>query len=198
MLGIDVGFSLIRRSSAVCRLDWDAHRIAWTICRFRAFPAEQESIIGAVAADKLLQAAAFDGPLQAGFEVIGRYRTAERVLTHFSLASRIGKPGQSNAPVGNQPERGSKRLCQGRPTPMPDWPGLTRGPDRRQGCCGGVSEQFSRFDVEGSRCRCCTARRSIGQILRTSFRSRHSGALARLPPARPRNHASAKRYNKPR
>jgi hypothetical protein len=37
--------------------------------------------------------------LQRGFEPIGRYRTAERMLTR-RLARRIGKPGASSAPVG--------------------------------------------------------------------------------------------------
>lgn len=44
-------------------------------------------------------AAAFDGPLRRGFQIIGRYRTAERMLTR-RLRPLIGKPGQSSAPVG--------------------------------------------------------------------------------------------------
>lgn len=44
-------------------------------------------------------AAAFDGPLRQGFDIIGRYRTAERMLTR-RLRPLIGKPGQSSAPVG--------------------------------------------------------------------------------------------------
>ena len=100
VLGIDVGFSPTKRSSAACCLEWDTQQITWTIRRFRALPVEQEATIAAVAADKLLEAAARDGPMRAGFEVIGRYRTAERMLTGFPLASRIGKPGQSSAPVG--------------------------------------------------------------------------------------------------
>lgn len=44
-------------------------------------------------------AAAFDGPIRRGFEIIGRYRTAERMLTR-RLRPLIGKPGQSSAPVG--------------------------------------------------------------------------------------------------
>ncbi len=46
-----------------------------------------------------LEAAAFDGPLRAGLDVVGRYRLAERMLTR-RLGRRIGKPGQANAPVG--------------------------------------------------------------------------------------------------
>jgi hypothetical protein len=65
VLGVDVGFSPSRRSSAVCRLEWDAQRISWTMQRFRALPAEQMATITAVAGQGQLQAAAFDGPLRA-------------------------------------------------------------------------------------------------------------------------------------
>lgn len=99
MLGVDVGFSATRASSAVCRLDWDAMRITWVTRRFRAVPAEREAAVVAVAGDARLAAAAFDGPLRAGLEVIGRYRVAERMLTR-RLQSKIGKPGQASAPVG--------------------------------------------------------------------------------------------------
>jgi hypothetical protein len=52
-----------------------------------------------VAGNVPLSAAAFDGPLRQGLDVIGRYRTAERMLTR-RLQPLIGKPGQSSAPVG--------------------------------------------------------------------------------------------------
>jgi hypothetical protein len=101
VLGVDVGFSAVRRSSAVCRLDWDEERITWIIRRFRALPAEQEETIKAVAGHRRLEAAAFDGPLRAGFDLIGRYRVADRMLTR-RLQPKIGKPGQTSAPVGKK------------------------------------------------------------------------------------------------
>jgi hypothetical protein len=101
VLGVDVGYSETASSSAVCRLDWDSARIGWTARRFRALPAEREDAIVAVAGGRRLEAAAFDGPLRPGFDVIGRYRTAERMLTR-RLGARIGKPGQSSAPVGKR------------------------------------------------------------------------------------------------
>lgn len=101
VLGVDVGFSAISRSSAVCRLDWNEHAVGWTIGRFRAIPAEQLRALCAVAGDRRLEAAAFDGPLCPGFPVIGAYRVAERMLTR-RLQPRIGKPGQSSAPVGKR------------------------------------------------------------------------------------------------
>ena len=87
-----MGFSEKKRSSAVCRLDW-------AIRRFRALPAEREYTIAAVAGSGRLEAAAFDGPLRTGFDVVGRYRLAERMLTR-RLGTKIGKPGQASAPVG--------------------------------------------------------------------------------------------------
>jgi hypothetical protein len=99
VLGVDVGFSPTRRSSAACRLDWDSREIAWTIKRFRALPGDRRDTIFEVAGNVTLEVAAFDGPLRSGLDVIGSYRTAERMLTK-RLSSQIGKPGQASAPVG--------------------------------------------------------------------------------------------------
>jgi hypothetical protein len=98
-LGVDVGFLPTRRSSAVCRLAWDEQSIARTIRRFRALPEECEATILAVAGPSRLEAAAFDGLLRAGFDVVGRYRLAKRMLTR-RLGKRIRKPGQASSPVG--------------------------------------------------------------------------------------------------
>jgi hypothetical protein len=104
VLGVDVGCSAVRRSSAVCRLDWDAASVPWRIGRFRALDRERVEVIGRVAGDAVLFAAAFDGPLRAGLDLIGRYRTPERLLTR-GLAPFIGKPGPSNTPVGRELNR---------------------------------------------------------------------------------------------
>ena len=100
VLGVDVGFSISRRSSAVCRLDWNATEIKLTIDRFRALEPERSAVLGAVA-DRQLIVAAFDGPLRSDLEVIGRYRLAEKLLTR-RLFPFIGKPGQASAPVGKE------------------------------------------------------------------------------------------------
>lgn len=99
VIGIDVGCSPARRSSAICRLEWSATTISWEIARFRAAEPERENAIATLAAGRPILAAAFDGPIRRGFEIIGRYRTAERMLTR-RLRPLIGKPGQSSAPVG--------------------------------------------------------------------------------------------------
>lgn len=101
VLGIDVGCSEKRRSSAVCRLEWNPDRVNWHIERFRAVSEDRRRAIDSVAADIPLAAAAFDGSLRRGFGIIGHYRTAERMLTR-RLQSKIGKPGQSSTPVGRR------------------------------------------------------------------------------------------------
>lgn len=98
VLGIDVGCSGERRSTGVCRLDWDANSVGWTIRRCRARPDERAAAIAAIA-DRPLLAVAIDGPLRRGLDEIGAYRRAERLLT-LGFGPRIGKPGQSNTPVG--------------------------------------------------------------------------------------------------
>jgi hypothetical protein len=101
VLGIDVGFSTTRRSSAVCRLDWDEKRAWWTTERYRALDQERRETIYRMGNGRALDAAAFDGPLRKGFDLIGQYRLAERMLTR-RLNVQIGKPGQSSSPVGKR------------------------------------------------------------------------------------------------
>ncbi len=99
VLGIDVGCSPTKRSSAVCLFSWDAYEIEWSIQRFRAQEPERSQTILEVAGQTPIVAAAFDGPLRRDFDIIGRYRIAEQMLTR-RLQPLIGKPGQSSAPVG--------------------------------------------------------------------------------------------------
>ncbi|MDX3806358.1 MAG: hypothetical protein QHC89_08120 [Bosea sp. (in: a-proteobacteria)] len=56
-------------------------------------------MIAQVAGGRQIITAAFDGPIRRSFDIIGRYRTAERMLTR-RLRPLIGKPGQSSAPIG--------------------------------------------------------------------------------------------------
>ena len=119
VLGIDVGWSKQRRSSAVCRLSWNQESITWKVCRFRANEDDRCKAIREVAGTVELLAVAIDGPLRQGFESIGRYRSAERILSRGELAKRIGKPGQSSSPNGrklntqaNLAARTVKRLCR--------------------------------------------------------------------------------------
>ena len=102
VLGIDVGWSEKKRSSAVCRLSWDDRQIQWEIDRFRATPSDRENTIRRVAGESELLAVAIDGPLRHGFDMIRRYRSAERLLSRGQLQKRIGKPGQSSSPNGKK------------------------------------------------------------------------------------------------
>jgi hypothetical protein len=99
VVGIDIGFSITRRSSAICLLAWDRHTIEWQIDRFRALPAERDQAISRATADRDVLAVAVDGPVRSGLDLIKCYRTAERMLTN-ALCVKIGKPGQSNSPMG--------------------------------------------------------------------------------------------------
>jgi len=100
VLGVDIGWSPDRPSSAVCRLDWNSDKVTWSIKRFRATEPERSDTLHHLA-DRALLVAAFDGPLRSDLQVIGRYRHAERMLTR-GLQNLIGKPGQSSAPVGKK------------------------------------------------------------------------------------------------
>src|SRR5215213_8229675 len=98
VLGIDIGWSPIRKTSTVCRLDWDDQNVTWAVERFRAAEPERAEQITRVAGTARLSAVAFDGPLRRGLDEIRHYRTAERMLTR-RLLPFIGKPVQSSAPV---------------------------------------------------------------------------------------------------
>jgi predicted nuclease with RNAse H fold len=97
-IGIDVGWSLGRRSSAICRLEWDTTTIRWIIARFRAIEPERSQVIASITGSAPILVAALDGPLRRGLDEIGHYRAAERMLT--KRLRLIGKPGQSSSPVG--------------------------------------------------------------------------------------------------
>ena len=99
VLGVDVGCSPTKKSGSVCRLDWTSDSLEWSFARFRAVEPERTESTVRVAGRNCLIAAAFDGPLRQGLDIIGRYRAAERMLTR-RLQPLIGKPGQSSAPVG--------------------------------------------------------------------------------------------------
>ncbi|MDE2517136.1 MAG: hypothetical protein KGL12_14000 [Rhodospirillales bacterium] len=112
VLGIDVGFSTTRASSALCRLDWTPTQVTWTLRRFRARPAERAAAIAALAGGRDLAAVALDGPLLPGLAAATQYRLAEKILTVRALAGRIGKPGQPSTPLGRQ-LNAAANLCAG-------------------------------------------------------------------------------------
>ncbi|WP_137152854.1 hypothetical protein [Devosia sp. FKR38] len=100
VLGVDIGWSLRQRSSAVCLLRWDAQTIDWTIARFTAQDDDRRQTLLATIADTPLLAAAFDGPLRGDLGLIDSYRAAERLLSVRPLREAIGKLAQSNSGNG--------------------------------------------------------------------------------------------------
>lgn len=101
VLGIDIGYSPKRRSSAAGRLTWDASDIDWVVARFRYQEPERRQTIIRTIGEHAIMAATFDGPLARGLTPIGVHRRAERMLTK-RLQPLAGKPGQSSAPVGKR------------------------------------------------------------------------------------------------
>lgn len=100
VLGIDVGWSLKQRSSAICRLDWDGASLRWTLRRFTGHAEMRVRAVAEVVGAHRLLAAALDGPLRGDLAVIDRYRVAERALSHPAITTRISQPGSSRSPVG--------------------------------------------------------------------------------------------------
>ena len=102
VLGIDVGWSKKRKSSAVCRFFWSRKEVKWEIQRFRAIDSDREETIKRVVENRMLLAAAIDGPLRPEFDEVDSYRGAERLLSRGELRKRVGKPGQSSSPNGKK------------------------------------------------------------------------------------------------
>jgi hypothetical protein len=63
VLGIDVGWSLKNKSSAVCLLEWAHGKVFWHIERFRAVEAEYLPLLRKLTMEKHPLSAVFDGPL---------------------------------------------------------------------------------------------------------------------------------------
>lgn len=111
VLGLDVGWSTARRSSAACLLSWDQERVDARIVRFTADPDSYRPALVALVGGRRLEAAAFDGPLRGDLAEIGLYRLAEKIMT-VGLARHIGKPGQTNSPNGRLLNRAASRYAR--------------------------------------------------------------------------------------
>jgi hypothetical protein len=77
VLGIDVGYSMTRRSFAECLLTWNRWSVRISMARFKAVDKDRTSTIARTIDGRPLIFAAFDGPLRRGFDIIGQYRVAE-------------------------------------------------------------------------------------------------------------------------
>jgi hypothetical protein len=102
VLGIDVGWSQTQRSSGICRLDWDESGISWSLEHFTGAPEVRDAVVRRFADGRALLAAAFDGPICRDFRIIGRLRSAERLLSTKPITSRISQPGSSAGGNGRE------------------------------------------------------------------------------------------------
>ena len=128
-------------------------QVNWLIQRYRAMPEEMAGNDRDVADGRRLEAAGFDGPLQPGFNIIGRYRNAEQMLTR-RIGVKIGKPGQAHAPVGrllNNAANECVRLC---PERCDVAPATTRGADRPKGGGRGFPTALPWSDARRSHTSC--------------------------------------------
>lgn len=103
ILGIDVGYSPKRKSTAFCVLSWDAHKVHWAFER-----ADKDTEMRRSALRNLLDyreeilAVAIDGPLRHGLRRNTQYyRAAESLLSRGNFQQR-GKPGPTNGGSGRQ------------------------------------------------------------------------------------------------
>ena len=101
VLGVDIGWSEFRRSSAACLLSWDDRKITMSLRRFTARQQDVEHALGGIFQGQRVRVAALDGPLCSDLSVIGKYRDAEQILTR-GLWRHIGKPGQSSSTNGKK------------------------------------------------------------------------------------------------
>ena len=103
VLGIDVGYSPKRRTTAFCELSWTSDRIAWSYSLATAEQSCREQALLAVQGVDNSQfiSVAIDGPLRPQLEECCAYRMAECILSRGVFQKR-GKPGQTNAGSGPQ------------------------------------------------------------------------------------------------
>ena len=101
VLGIDVGWSTDKRTTALCCLSWDEDKVEWQSVRCVAKPIEHEKAFEEVVGSRSLLAVAIDGPLGPDLDIIGHYRSAERILSRGDLL-KIGKAAQSSTENGKR------------------------------------------------------------------------------------------------
>ncbi len=103
VLGVDVGYSETKRTTAFCCLSWTQDRIDCSESSATAANTSREQALLAVGGQDKSQflSIAIDGPLRPHLRVLDAYRTAECLLSRGAFQKR-GKPGQTNA--GSGPE----------------------------------------------------------------------------------------------
>jgi hypothetical protein len=113
VLGIDVGYSKTKRTTAFCCLSWTEDGLDWSFSSATAEPSSREKAFVAVRGRDVPRflSVAIDGPLRPGLHVRCAYRTAECVLSRGAFQKR-GKPGQTHAGSGPELHKHATLLAQ--------------------------------------------------------------------------------------
>jgi hypothetical protein len=103
VLGIDVGYSVARPTTAFCALSWTQDHVDWSGFSATAqFRSRREALLRFHDNDQAsFLAVAIDGPLRPNLRQQTAYRTAELLLSRGAFQKR-GKPGPTNAGSGPQ------------------------------------------------------------------------------------------------
>jgi hypothetical protein len=102
VLGIDVGYSLSRKTTGFCTLQWDDQTIHWRCLNASSDDIDRLAVLKALlpTEPRRVLAIAIDGPLRPHLaEDVSQYRSAEAYLSSGRFQQR-GKPGQTNAGSG--------------------------------------------------------------------------------------------------
>ncbi len=113
VLGVDVGYSETKRTTAFCCLSWTQDRIDCSESSATAANTSREQALLDVRGQDKSQflSIAIDGPLRPGLHVRYEYRTAECVLSRGAFQKR-GKPGPTNGGSGPELHKHATRLAQ--------------------------------------------------------------------------------------
>lgn len=113
VLGIDVGYSPTRRTTAFCCLSWTQDRIDWSESLATAARTSREEALRIVRGSDQspFLSLAIDGPLRPDLQLLRKYRTAECLLSRGNFQKR-GKPGPTNG--GSGPKLHGHATCLAR------------------------------------------------------------------------------------
>lgn len=113
VVGIDVGYSRRARTTGICLLGWDAHRVRMACARAGSDEGSRLDALQrlGLAPGDAVDALAIDGPLRPGLKFEASYRSAESALSR-GIFQRRGKPGQTNAGSGPQLHRAATDLAE--------------------------------------------------------------------------------------
>lgn len=113
VLGIDVGYSPTRPTTAFCSLSWTPSAINLLQSRATADRLGREQALHTIRGTSGLPflGLAIDGPLRPGLDERLEYRTAECLLSR-RLFQKRGKPGQTNAGSGPQLHKHATMLAK--------------------------------------------------------------------------------------